>query len=1435
MGQSSSRPRPSFSTNSPNIPPSGSEVHTSSDSRDTKAKRRRSLVNIIKRRGSSRRNTIASTTSGTQRRSWRQSRRWSKLALGRTDSSQSFSQQTQPSSSNPVTKDAQLPIEPQVDLTDTAGSSSQNIDQRPNSPVIDSTAIPIPETDEQNETTQVLPEPACSEIPLPEPVSEESIPELYAEAMPETVMPLVPPTVALHQDPPSISLPPPPSPPPPPPPPSAPRTFPPPGTLVVVQGVVHTTDMPRPQNLSASNNATNSAGFAIDPSSSSSGADSSRPTSRLSSELQESLTGTSQVGATSSLRNSSSASALTRTRSESRARQRLSALFSARPSSSAGSVAGRRLSSASTSAGTIADNRLSRRASTIVHPVEPNTTASTNCPSSSEPVQSSASMSMPTPTSSSTSSSDENNDTRISGSDSDVITASNRSTTSTTATVVTAATSPESNTPAVASTPVPTSDSASPSSPPAPSSSISSNSIDVLGTLLSVAAAATAASLLTGPSEHLMPHSGPNATSNNNNNNNDASSPNTPTPNDPLSSLPSSTFPSPPSSPSMPSSLLSSSPPFSRPSLPTGPGDSINPSGQGTHTNSNSERMRHAWGSIRERLGLRHGPSGPGSGSGVVDGSSNNNTVVAGGAVPSLGTSNNVGGRPRTGSMGPGAGGGAGGGGGVGMGMGLGAENRPPTSSFPMDARERMLAEMARAFNLGLGMPVAEHGQGQGQGQGRESGNGGSETQDSGQDGVDVGERRNGGTVQREGSGGAATTSLPLPAEGSFERFLVDLQTDLRTALLGGAGESVGFGGRRVQVGQGRGQQQGEQREREQQHEEHDQQQHAAASLSTDSSPSSSLANTGASSGSDPVSTTDDHSLSSTAMTSTNVVADVPVPATEAREVEESASTTSDDSMPPLHDVSDSDDSELDEDEDDDDDSSVEDDDDDEDEAPASAHDVMAQLLTTLASGTGGNSSNNTLTSPSPTTTSRQAEPTSTSVSASSPAPSPPARSLGGPTGNANNSPGRINWWRLYRFPPIAAPRAHAAAESVAANMTSSLAPLNPTNPPPPRVGTAADSLLTPTTDQSTATMSESTNESGSMSVSMDHPSPSSSSLSSPSTMSGFASSETSPSSSAPSPPSPTSPATTATTTTTTTSTTSTNLVVPVIVVGLQSVNLPLGRHGNFGMGMDAGGNANQHDENNEGSDQHEHEHEHEDLDQDTFNEELAELERDLRLSSAPAPSTDGNVNTGSRGRRWHSRAANALRSLRGGSRQQDGQGVNSNDNGGTGAGIETGVGAGHGAVRGPLLDLDGPGSRTFLIYVIGGYYPPDHSIVTGEPENLDSFEALLDLAELLGQVKPPTVSKEEIERSGLEVIKATQLEEYETNGKISSNCTERCLICLDDYEPEDDLRVLSCKHGFHMGCVDKWLQEGKNNCPACRTRGVSDDVASPPPTTTTA
>jgi hypothetical protein len=54
------------------------------------------------------------------------------------------------------------------------------------------------------------------------------------------------------------------------------------------------------------------------------------------------------------------------------------------------------------------------------------------------------------------------------------------------------------------------------------------------------------------------------------------------------------------------------------------------------------------------------------------------------------------------------------------------------------------------------------------------------------------------------------------------------------------------------------------------------------------------------------------------------------------------------------------------------------------------------------------------------------------------------------------------------------------------------------------------------------------------------------------------------------------------------------------------------------------------------------------------------------------------------------------------------------------------------------------------------------------------SISTLRELADLLGQVKPPTATKEDIDKSGLAIIKASELLQHEKDGKVSSNCLDR-------------------------------------------------------------
>ncbi|RWS30475.1 RING finger protein 38-like protein [Leptotrombidium deliense] len=53
------------------------------------------------------------------------------------------------------------------------------------------------------------------------------------------------------------------------------------------------------------------------------------------------------------------------------------------------------------------------------------------------------------------------------------------------------------------------------------------------------------------------------------------------------------------------------------------------------------------------------------------------------------------------------------------------------------------------------------------------------------------------------------------------------------------------------------------------------------------------------------------------------------------------------------------------------------------------------------------------------------------------------------------------------------------------------------------------------------------------------------------------------------------------------------------------------------------------------------------------------------------------------------------------------------------------------------------------------------------------------------------------------------------------NECDEKqCYICINEFEKNDLIRPLRCKHEFHVQCVDRWLR-CKNECPLCKATAV--------------
>jgi len=63
------------------------------------------------------------------------------------------------------------------------------------------------------------------------------------------------------------------------------------------------------------------------------------------------------------------------------------------------------------------------------------------------------------------------------------------------------------------------------------------------------------------------------------------------------------------------------------------------------------------------------------------------------------------------------------------------------------------------------------------------------------------------------------------------------------------------------------------------------------------------------------------------------------------------------------------------------------------------------------------------------------------------------------------------------------------------------------------------------------------------------------------------------------------------------------------------------------------------------------------------------------------------------------------------------------------------------------------------------------------------------------------------------QLIKGLPLEKFE-EGKMDKEDAV-CVICLNEYTANENLKRLPCNHHFHPNCIDEWLHINKH-CPLC-------------------
>ena len=148
--------------------------------------------------------------------------------------------------------------------------------------------------------------------------------------------------------------------------------------------------------------------------------------------------------------------------------------------------------------------------------------------------------------------------------------------------------------------------------------------------------------------------------------------------------------------------------------------------------------------------------------------------------------------------------------------------------------------------------------------------------------------------------------------------------------------------------------------------------------------------------------------------------------------------------------------------------------------------------------------------------------------------------------------------------------------------------------------------------------------------------------------------------------------------------------------------------------------------------------------------------------------------------------------------------------------------------------DAHGQG-RSWLIYVVGTNLSEDHPAfaapslftdVSPQPPEVrrkrshadlsffsqnPTYEDMMLLSSLLGPAKPPVASRNDV-ASSRGVYRVTlrnpdgMLTAAQVDGPDSLQIvvSERCLICLEEYLLDEELRQLRCGHPYHRGCIDE-------------------------------
>jgi len=85
-------------------------------------------------------------------------------------------------------------------------------------------------------------------------------------------------------------------------------------------------------------------------------------------------------------------------------------------------------------------------------------------------------------------------------------------------------------------------------------------------------------------------------------------------------------------------------------------------------------------------------------------------------------------------------------------------------------------------------------------------------------------------------------------------------------------------------------------------------------------------------------------------------------------------------------------------------------------------------------------------------------------------------------------------------------------------------------------------------------------------------------------------------------------------------------------------------------------------------------------------------------------------------------------------------------------------------------------------------------------------------------------------EQIAKKTVDQSEIDGYESRPVTPSLEGSSCSVCMCDFEPDESVKVLPCKHLFHKECIAKWLSECNTSCPNCGVDvGVTKAAAAAP------